>query len=65
MNLDVWEVIDLYGPDSQIQEKHLNRNRAKEALTITRLMLVLLNVKTIIPPDLTKMYFSPYNLGVL
>lgn len=45
MNLDVWEVIELYGPDSQIQQKHLNRNGAKEALTIPRLMLVLLMLK--------------------
>lgn len=49
----------------KFNKKHLNRNRAKEALTITRLMLVLLNVKTRIPPDLTKVYSSPYSLGVL
>lgn len=45
LNPDAWEIIELYGPDSQIQQKHLNRNGAKEALTIPRLMLVLLMLK--------------------
>lgn len=48
----------LYGPDSQTQQKHANGNWAKEALITSRLLLLLVNVKTIISFGLTKIYFS-------